>query len=560
MWSSMEYISFDDNDIASDLLAILLETAPPPPIAQYPCKSGELNKSDRLGRIEFRSPTKGYRNLLLYQFQKDHVVTAFQTQVVKNVFFNEVCLSPVYRGMFGLILTDNIFVADKVIKLYPWNNFYNRCRFTWLSFYCDETDWQMLDWHLLKKQNVFYYLVQHSGLSERQIWERANRVLDLLQRADVGCVTFIYYAPGDNVPMFMSEENFLKNIEKIYSAEVEPLPYSVCQECPRPPRKYLLSPLLYERTVLLFHSGKSSDRTQLMLDFAVAASQGKHAVSSWAPPRPVKTAYIHLNSEQTSFETELKKSLLSCFPSLQGHLQEPSPTTFPPDANELAFQLMSQQVFKSYPASTCLNSSYIQGNFFYYSTTCEAIDLSQLVNILNVLPKDVEFLVLDIPFIFSVVDKCWAKFNQILFVLRQTCAVMIGAEQYSSAMARNVNNLPLDKIIKLQRLPAEAPETLLLECTLERCDHRGNGRISTSFKLKKSKKLWVNVRIQGNKKSSIIRVIASNSGKTARELALQCGVSESYIKKLKRENGLTKSMPARAPKQPRKNLKNPYSL
>ncbi|MGE4563624.1 MAG: hypothetical protein AB7F32_02030, partial [Victivallaceae bacterium] len=328
------------NDLKDYFLNLLLSAPLPPPLANFPSSetfgvesvdSVRSKKTAKREKIPFINPAKSIRYNLCYDLIDQRITYWLQSIINRGMpddkfmaredipddfnlcFFNENILR---KQNCQVILTDNPIIAHNMMNALP---FKVEGWFSWISFWTPDNNLDRLDWRIFQNKKIYYYFRRHSGYSWTQTRDIALEILDKLRpksgEAIASEVVFIAYNYDDQVPMFLCEEAFRKMDEKNLAEDIQPSALGI-QQFPSISRKILIDPLLLEKTITLFYDGAAKDRTQLILDLVIAASQKRTSIQNVSPPEvPLKIIYIHQAIGSDNFFEKVRDSFAKQYPN-----------------------------------------------------------------------------------------------------------------------------------------------------------------------------------------------------------------------------------------------------
>ena len=422
-----------------------------------------------------------------------------------------------------------------------------------------------LDFSLFGGKTVLYYLVEHSGYDWRQTCLNAADIVKRFPESTK--IYFISYPERDNLS-FTRDPVFLSSREH-FDAEVERLEKEPANiEAPRwaapysKPRRLLADGLL-ERTATLLYDASPMDRTSYLTHWAAAISQGESNIRGDKKFPPAGVAYIYANSADDDFKEGIQKGFSQI---IRQNFSAPSGNRYPTTVIE-ARMLMQQDIFAAYPLANNPFEKFKRDTFVFLSfQPCTSIGaklpeafvqmLADAANNLERNHPDIKILVIDIPALWTL-DIDFAELTWMLYSLRGRYALVLATNRPHPMQKSSIRNLPFDKIVRVQRQNSD-PEQVYIDLVTIRNDI-DRKRDSCQLVMAASDRQW---KIRGAEKTSVadkITYIKQHRNKRIRDVAIALGISESYVKRLRGRAGVSKKVPSRAPKYPKRKALE-YSL
>ena len=473
--------------------------------------------------------------------------------------------NPIFYNQGGIENSRHILFSDNLALAYAlstYSKFDIEVAWARVSFLSHD-ELPSLDFSLFGGKTVLYYLVEHSGYDWRQTCLNAADIIERFPESTK--IYLVSYPERDHRALSIKDTVFLSS-KKHFDAEVERLGKEPANmEAPRwmapssNPRR-LLADGLMERTATLLYDASPMDRTSYLTHWAAAISQGKANIRGYKKFPPVGMAYIYANSADDDFRNGVHNG----FADMTGqNFSVPVENRYPTTVIE-SHSLMQQDIFAAYPVSDNPFAKFERNTFVYLSfRPCPAPStnlpdtmiqiLEVAINSLERHHPDTKILMIDIPALWTLgID--FAVLMRILYSLRDRYAVILSTNRPHPMQKSSIRNLPFDKIIRMQRQDS-APEQVCLDLITVRndIDRRKDDRL---LAMAVGDKQW---RTRGAEKTSVaekINYIRQHRNKKIRDLAVALGISVPYVKKLRVKAGVSKKIPNRAPKCPKR--KSPY--
>lgn len=200
---------------------------------------------------------------------------------LENQFFNQGILE---QELQGIILTDSLEIAGQ------HQDDLNRHGVTdiaWLSWYNNSPEIPELDWSLLKKYNIYYLLRQHSGRTRSETLNTTEKIIR--QFTDMNRpLKILSYLEGDwandklhqhrHFPEIINGEDFF--LRRSAPPIIAPVSgFTRLSDSYKPMAKVLLAPLISERTVSVIYGDEGA--TWLALFIADCIAYGKDLMRGW---------------------------------------------------------------------------------------------------------------------------------------------------------------------------------------------------------------------------------------------------------------------------------------
>ena len=422
-----------------------------------------------------------------------------------------------------------------------------------------------LDFSLFGGKTVLYYLVEHSGYDWRQTCLNAADIVKRFPKSTK--IYFISYPEIDNLsflrdPVFLSSrEHFDAEVERL---EKEPANIEASRwVAPSSKPRRLLADGLLERTATLLYDASPMDRTSYLTHWAAAISQGEANIRGYKKFLPAGVAYIYANSADDDFKGGIQKSFAKI---TRQDFGAPSGNRYPATGIK-ARMLMQQDIFAAYPLANNPFAKFKRDTFVFLSfQPCTSIGaklpeaivqmLADAVNNLERNHPDIKILVIDIPALWTLgID--FAELTWMLYSLRGRYALVLATNRPHPMQKSSIRNLPFDKIVRVQRQKCD-PEQVYIDLVTIRndIDRKKDNR---QLVMAASDRQW---KTRGAEKTSVadkITYIKQHRNKRIRDVATALGISESYVKRLRGRAGVSKKVPSRAPKYPKRKALE-YSL
>lgn len=415
-----------------------------------------------------------------------------------------------------------------------------------------------LDFSLFGGKTVLYYLVEHSGYDWRQTCLNAADIVKRFPESTE--VYFISYPERDNLsltrdPVFLSSrEHFDAEVERLEKepANIESPRWTAPSSKPR----QLLADGLLERTATLLYDASPMDRTSYLTHWAAAISQGESNVRGYQKFPPAGVAYIYANSADDDFKGGIQKGFAQI---TRQNFSAPSGNRYPATVIE-ARMLMQQDIFAAYPLTNNTLAKFKRDTFVFLSfQPCTFIGAKLPEAIVQMLWEvadnlerhhpDITILVIDIPALWTLgID--FAELMWMLYSLRGRYALILSTNKPHSVQKSSIRNLPFDKIVRVQRQDSD-PEQVSIDLVTIRNDI-DRKKDSCRLVMAVSDRQW---KTRGAEKTSVVDKIAyikQHRNKRIRDVAVALGISESYVKRLRSKAGVSKKVPGRAPKYPKR--------
>lgn len=578
----MEYISIKKNDEAEYIYREaekLMRPSPMDKLPRNPQKEAEYyanqesfyeNRPIDLGwtmhyKIPMFSGLSGVRYRVYYFSNgRESALVAAQNDADGKMHYARL-QEPVFHAQDRIKRSHHILFSDNLALAYALSTY---------SKFDVEVDWARvsflsrdelpsLDFSLFGEKTVLYYLAEHSGYDWRQTCLNAADIIERFPES--AKIYFVSYPERDHRASSIKDTVFLSS-KKHFDAEVKRLEKEPANmDFPRwmaPPsnQRRLLADGLMERTATLLYDASPMDRTSYLTHWAAAISQGESNIRAYKKFPPTGVAYIYANFVDDDFKNGVQKG----FANIVGQDFSAPPDNLCPATVMEARALMQQDMFAAYPVSDNPFAKFERDTFVYLSfRPCpvpranlqEAIIqiLGGAISSLERHHPDTKILMIDIPALWTLgID--FAVLMRILYSLRDRYAVILSANRPHPMQKSSIRNLPFDKIIRMQRQDS-APEQVYLDLITIRNDiaRRKDDRL---LAMAIGDKQW---KTRGAEKTSVaekINYIRRHRNKKIQDLVVTLGISESYAKKLRVKAGVSKKIPSRAPKYPKR--KSPY--
>ena len=463
------------------------------------------------------------------------------------------CYQEWLRSAQYVVFSDNPLLADSIQKHLNHESLWMATSFL------QKEDLKDLDFSIFSGKTIIYYLVEHSGNSWKEICFNADDVIDRFPKdTEVYVVSF----PEKDVsilrsgyPVFLSsKQSFKEEVERL-NTHTSTLS-SINWQVPKSPERQEITEGFQDKTLIWVYDASTVLRTQYLTHWAAAISQGKANLQTHSGFMPRKISYIYVNDIddgftsglQTGFEDVFKKEL-----TIPSHPKDPNSTS------EAEYALTRPDLFLSYPVP--VDPFFKIHHTFYYisfwpratvesdKTSVAMQLLARCIDNLGQHHSGTEILILDIPSLwtFGVPMTFWAQF---LYNLRSRYSVILATNTPTSMQKSQIRNLPLDKIVRIQR-QTDTAEGTNIDLIFERDDIEHKKHTVRLTKGTKDRQ-WRHRPSQRLSVKEKIMYIKQHKGMEIKEVAIALGVSISYVKKLRGLAGVSKKVPSRAPKYPKR--------
>ena len=463
------------------------------------------------------------------------------------------CYQEWLRRAQYVVFSDNPLLADSIQKHLNHESLWMATSFL------QKEDLKDLDFSIFSGKTIIYYLVEHSGNSWKEICFNADDVIDRFPKdTEVYVVSF----PEKDVsilrsgyPVFLSsKQSFKEEVERL-NTHTSTLS-SINWQVPKSPERQELAEGFQDKTLTWLYDGSAVFRTRYLTHWAAAISQGKANLQTHSGFMPRKISYIYVNDIDDGFTSGLQTGFEDVF---KKELTIPSHPKDPHSTSEAEYALTRPDLFLSYPVP--VDPFFKIHHTFYYTSfwpratmesdkTSVAMQLlARCIDNLGQHHSGTEILILDIPSLwtFGVPMTFWAQF---LYNLRSQYSVILATNTPTSMQKSQIRNLPLDKIVRIQR-QTDTAEGTNIDLIFERDDIEHKKHTVRLTKGPKDRQ-WRHRPSQRLSVEEKIRYIKQHKGKKIKEIAIALGVSLSYVKKLRGLAGVSKKVPSRAPKYPKR--------
>lgn len=499
----------------------------------------------------------------------------------------------IHPNISSVLLSDDLDIAGQNYSLQQYEG---KLYYQWVSFFAPGNDLSRVDWEPLRRKRISYLLKRHSGMSRKEMFQKAHAVLDVLFPEDpekriAGEFHFVTFEPltdvcngttdKDWLPFHMTVEDFRRE----YSSIIEPADFS-------PPitmknlywnlrrqtiekKQALIPALIPGQAVTLFYGCQNTMLTKFVVSMAFSISQGKSFVDAWSHATPQKCLYIHNNVANLNFNECLTDALSCAFPKLQKAEVEEIQKTITGVHPQVT--LLNNGI-ESFPRN-CSDSPIhldpsdpiIWQNFFWTSLQTDPFEKDFIAWVdlvrqaVSSIPS-VEVIILDIPDILqrgSGSPMFWDGFRRFLNGFRYNgySVFLTGLPTWRGK--KEVLNLEIDQIFRFDR-KNDYSSGAVFDISVERNDaSRGKcipikNRFSYGPSEVDGPKRWslVTEKISTEEK---IKMLKRYKDRTIREIALLTGWSIPLIKKLRRMGNLAKSVPSRSPRGRNQKKQSPYA-
>ena len=222
-------------------------------------------------------------------------------------------------------------------------------------------------------------------------------------------------------------------------------------------------------------------------------------------------------------------------------------TIVPVNALYASYLIKAYNMFNIYPGIIVPFKKFQSDNFYYSMFFPEETLTGNrgdslkiiLVKMIQSLNCDVQMLVLDLP---SWCSDLLCETTDWLYDLRSQYTVVISCNNLSPKKVSKIHNLPNDRIIRMQRNPCQ-PDSISLDLHVERDDIKRKNKVIKLIKTYTNQQ-WKKRAVKTSV-SEKLQYIAKYPRKPIKDIALTLGISESYVKKLRRQAGIAQEIPAR---------------
>ena len=463
------------------------------------------------------------------------------------------CYQEWLRSAQYVVFSDNPLLADSIQK------HLNHEPLWMATSFLQKEDLKDLDFSIFSGKTIIYYLVEHSGNSWKEICFNADDVIDRFPKdTEVYVVSF----PEKDVsilrsgyPVFLSsKQSFKEEVERL-NTHTSTLS-SINWQVPKSPERQEITEGFQDKTLTWVYDASAVLRTQYLTHWTAAISQGETNLKDHSGFKPRKIAYVYMNAIDDGFSSGLQAGFEDVFKKklpIPSHPQDPNSTS------EAEYALTRPDLFLSYPVPA---DPFFQFHLNFYYTSfwpLKTLESNQTSVAMQLLARCVdnlvqhhsgtEILILDIPslWIFGIPMNLWAQF---LYNLRSRYSVILATNTPAAIQKSQVRNLPFDKIVRIQR-QADTAEGTNIDLIFERDDIEHKKHTVRLTKGPKDRQ-WRHRPSQRLSVEEKIRYIKQHKGKKIKEIAIALGVSLSYVKKLRGLAGVSKKVPSRAPKYPKR--------
>ena len=426
--------------------------------------------------------------------------------------------------------------------------------------FLQKQDLKDLDFSVFAKKTVVYYLVEHSANDWKNTCLNAS---DIINRFPEDTEVYIISYPENDVsilrsghPVFLSNrQQFEEEVRQLEKQSVNL--QSVNWNTPQPIKRKQIVEGMLEKTLTWIYDSSTAFRTQYLTQWAVAISQGKTNLQ-YHQIHPVrKTAYLYVNEFDDGFITGIQMGMESVW---ETELPSPPLPLKPASVSDAWLILNQPDLFLSYPPKPEDPFHKVQQNFFYTSfwpnATLEnnktSVAIQLLIKFMDNLEQyhpDVEIVVCDIPQLWMM-GIPFANLMQFLYYVRSRYSVILATNIPMVKQRDLIRNLPFDKIIRLQR-KSDTPEATNIDLIFERDDIE-NKIHTVRLMRNRQDKFWKHRAVRKLSVKEKIQYIKQHKDMELKKVAIALGISESYVKKLRGLAGVSKKVPSRAPKYPKR--------
>ena len=447
-----------------------------------------------------------------------------------------------------IVFSDNPILAEFIHQQF------NREPLWKATSFLRKQDLKDLDFSIFSGKNIVYYLVEHSGYDWRNTCLNA---VDIIERFPQDANIYIMSYPETDVPtlerypiFLSSKQNLQEEVERLKNQPANLS--SVNWNIPKPPQRQEIAEGFQDKTLTWVYDASAVLRTQYLTHWAVAISQGEANMQGHKGFTPRKTAYIYVNDIDDGFISGVKTGSEDVF---KKKFTIPSYPNDPNSISEAEYVLTHADLFLNYPVPPDPFFKF-HPNFYYTSfwplatlendkTSVAMQLLARCIDNLGQHHSGTEILILDIPSLwtFGIPMTFWAQF---LYNLRSRYSVILATNTPTSMQKSRIRNLPLDKIVRIQR-QTDTAEGTNIDLIFERDDIEHKKHTVRLTKGPKDRQ-WRHRPSQRLSVEEKIKYIKQHKGIEIKEVAIALGVSISYVKKLRGLAGVSKKVPSRAPK------------
>lgn len=496
---------------------------------------------------------------MLYGFKKNGksalVAAQYRTHETLSYALPETpifCYQEWVRSAQYIVFSDNPILAEIIQKHFDQEPLWS------VASFLRQQDLKDLDFTIFSGKNIIYYLVEHSGNDWKNTCINA---FDIIKRFPKDSQVYIMSYPETDVPslerypvFLSSKQNLEEEVERLKNLP-SILP-SINWKVPKSPKRLEIAEGVLDKTLTWVYDASAVLRTQYLTHWAAAISQGKPNLQAHLGFAPRKIAYIYVNDIDDCFSSGLQEGFEDVF---KEKLPHPSHHQNPSSISDAEYALTRPDLFLSYPVHTDPFFKFHQ-NFYYSSfwplatlennkTSVVMHLLARCIDNLEGHHSGTEILILDIPSLWTF-GIPMTFLAQLLYDLRSRYSVILATNTPTPMQKSQVRNLPFDKIIRIQR-QTDTAEGTNIDLVFERDDIEHKKHTVRLAKGPKDRQ-WRHRPSQRLSVKEKIMYIKQHKGMEIKEVAIALGVSISYVKKLRGLAGVSKKVPSRAPKHPKR--------
>ena len=493
---------------------------------------------------------------MLYGFTNNHknalVAAQYRTQDTLHFALPETpvfCYQESLSKVPYIVFSDNPIFAEAIQRHLERESSWSATSFL------QKSDLKDLDFSVFSGKTVIYYLVEHSGDDWRTSCLNA---LDIIDRFPEDTTVYVMSYPETNncpdiakYPVFLStKQQFEEEVEELKKQPA--FAPSVNWSNPLPLERKQIAAGILGQTLTWIYDANAAFRTQYLTHWAAAISAGKANIQTYQEVSPCNIAYFYINEFDDGFTSGLQAGFETVFDS---KFSEAALPQAPASVLDAYWKITESDLFLSYPVT---DNPFLQtpNNFHYTALKVHADSTHAAIKILISYIKnfekyhpDTQIIVLDIP-AFWTLGISLANLAQFLYDLRSRYSVILATNIPIVKQRDLIRNLPFDKIIKLQR-KSDTPEATNIDLVFERDDIEN--KIHTVRLTRNSQdKIWKYRAVRKLSVKEKIQFIKQHKDMELKKIAIALGISESYVKKLRGLAGVSKKVPNRAPKHPKR--------
>jgi hypothetical protein len=458
-----------------------------------------------------------------------------------------------YEGAQNIIITDCVELAVENQKIQSrLEN--NNCVF--LSWYGGADAISRVKWLDLEGyKNIYYLLVTHSGEDIKQAYETAKLVRkQLAMPFGASDIKLIWYGNDcckhDSLPYISTFEEY-ESIQTYKSfAPVQSYSLKSGHNSDSYRRQLLMSPVIYDNTCTVIYGAQDIGKTLFALNIAVGLALGKRAFEGWICGRSAtKVLYLYGKKTHKAGLSEQLGKIRAVY-SGRGHRQKQGPVEFDQiqriGCSSLGQDTKSEKVlfWNQIDASDIKsNADFIRRNIseFEYSRENKLLVLDELI---TPFPADE---------IFPAGDYLVDEQSCLLKELKErgwTIIVVFSWLWPDNGLAPDIE---FDSLIRLKKMKTNSINKLRLAVNVNTkkkrllasqknfdCEFNFSGKYPRFSRIiKKSNRSKTLDKVSREKLKEKVRMHFVNGAKI-KEVVKDLNITEPFVKKLKRELGLSK--------------------